>query len=235
MLKKRVACLLLIMLAAANICFAEVSIKIEQVTMDDVKRAIFDEMKDFIPDSKGEDVDAQKTKFFFTESPKVNDDVWTFDTNIEFVQKAKDKDVILSARGNVVEIAPTGARSTYKLDDSVLQANFLEYIKARLKGAYRFGFRYDIAKDGEGAEIESFSSSSPMPAAGVMVGDIVTAVNGKAVRFHSNKAWISKQLIFDIDKPQVVTFTIKRAGIEKDYVVASVFSPPVKKVGLDNK
>lgn len=228
MLKKGFAILLAVyLLVVAGTCFAEASIKIDKVTLADVKQAIVDMTKDIIPNGEAVDVDENQMVILGNTSAKINNADWFVDFKIHYNMVFKDNGVILSAIGESTETAPNGEKNTYEVPDTEIISGYLDSVKMRLNGSYRFGLDYDEIASKDGVIVKSMSPNSPMIKAGIKVGDIITAINGKPVQYSKPNSAI-EVLSFDPNTPATVTFTVKRGVKELNYTITSVFFPPVK-------
>ena len=113
----------------------------------------------------------------------------------------------------VPAIAGSGAKCTYDT-----QTCLNHYSKSKDKGY--LGLQYDKAEDGT-VSVKSIYPNSPAVAAGFQVGDVLLALNG--AKFADKEAMKKAKGEWKIG--QTVTYTVKRAGAEKQ-IAATLATMP---------
>lgn len=101
------------------------------------------------------------------------------------------------------------------------ERQFLEEIKFNFDGGYIYGFSLFGEKKDDGFPIAVISPGSPAEAAGLQLGDVVTKVNGKKLKY--DKKSNTYNFYKTIQAPIEMYVTIKRNKTEKIVHIKSAF------------
>lgn len=221
---------LIILIASSNTTFSMSSLTIENASPLTVRAYLIEYMSNLGENINIENLTENSVTFDFTRT-KFRGLAAIFVKDVEnkvtFTFTPVETGVRLTynavARAHTLDgqeiVAPTSSELS--------EISFLESVKINFDGGFLYGFALGAKKKDGGFPIVSVAPNSPIDRAGLKVGDIVTKVDGRTVKYDKRTGLHDFQTT--IYEPKELVLTVKTGKTEKTYTVTSVFFDPKTK------